>query len=64
MCFTKYLFIRSAALAFHNAQLQATAFGEEFDEDAFEDLTAPKVDMIHKVRSRAAFCSLIWSNAE
>ncbi|KAJ7771072.1 SPOC like C-terminal domain-containing protein [Mycena maculata] len=36
------------ALAFHNAQLQATAFGEEFDIDSFEDLTAPKVDMIHK----------------
>ncbi|KAK7062206.1 hypothetical protein R3P38DRAFT_3303206 [Favolaschia claudopus] len=36
------------ALAFHNAQLQATAFGEEFDTDAFEDLTLPKVDMIHK----------------
>ncbi|KAJ6521110.1 SPOC like C-terminal domain-containing protein [Mycena capillaripes] len=36
------------ALAFHNAQLQATAFGEEYDPDSFEDLTAPKVDMIHK----------------
>ncbi|KAJ7432310.1 SPOC like C-terminal domain-containing protein [Mycena galericulata] len=36
------------ALAFHNAQLQATAFGEEFDPDSFEDLTAPNVDMIHK----------------
>ncbi|KAJ7265502.1 ku70-like protein [Mycena haematopus] len=36
------------ALAYHNAQLQATAFGEEFDVDSFEDLTAPKVDMIHK----------------
>ncbi|KAJ7098685.1 SPOC like C-terminal domain-containing protein [Mycena belliarum] len=36
------------ALAFHNAQLQATAFGEEFDPEAFEDLTEPKVDMIHK----------------
>ncbi|KAJ7265510.1 SPOC like C-terminal domain-containing protein [Mycena haematopus] len=36
------------ALAYHNAQLQATAFGEEFDVDGFEDLTAPKVDMIHK----------------
>ncbi|KAJ7462125.1 SPOC like C-terminal domain-containing protein [Mycena latifolia] len=36
------------ALAFHNAQLQATAFGEEFDAEAFEDLTEPKVDMIHK----------------
>ncbi|KAF7302176.1 SAP domain-containing protein [Mycena indigotica] len=36
------------ALAFHNAQLQATAFGEEFDVDEFEDLTLPKVDMMHK----------------
>ncbi|KAJ7044846.1 SPOC like C-terminal domain-containing protein [Mycena alexandri] len=36
------------ALAFHNAQLQATAFGEEFDPDSFENLTDPKVDMIHK----------------
>ncbi|KAJ7118563.1 SPOC like C-terminal domain-containing protein [Mycena crocata] len=36
------------ALAFHNAQLQATAFAEEYDPDSFEDLTAPKVDMIHK----------------
>ncbi|KAJ6561453.1 SPOC like C-terminal domain-containing protein [Mycena vulgaris] len=36
------------ALAFHNAQLQATAFGEEFDAEAFEDLTEPKFDMIHK----------------
>ncbi|KAJ7637214.1 SPOC like C-terminal domain-containing protein [Mycena rosella] len=36
------------ALAFHNAQLQATAFGEEFDAEAFEDLTEPKADMIHK----------------
>ncbi|KAJ7886723.1 SPOC like C-terminal domain-containing protein [Mycena leptocephala] len=37
------------ALAFHNVQLQATAFGEEYDPDSFEDLTSPKVDMIHKV---------------
>ncbi|KAF8992365.1 SPOC like C-terminal domain-containing protein [Cyathus striatus] len=36
------------SLAFHNAQLQATAFREEFDPDSFEDLTEPKYDMIHK----------------
>jgi len=40
------------ALAFHNAQLEASAFSEEFDPESFEDLTLPKVDMIHKVRSR------------
>jgi ATP-dependent DNA helicase 2 subunit 1 len=38
------------ALAYHNAQLQASAFREEFDPEAFEDLTRPKYDMIHKVR--------------
>ncbi|KAJ7228183.1 SPOC like C-terminal domain-containing protein [Mycena pura] len=48
------------ALAFHNAQLQATAFGEEFDVDAFEDLTAPKVDMIHK---RAGKLFETWKTA-
>jgi ATP-dependent DNA helicase 2 subunit 1 len=37
-------------LAFHNAQLQATAFREDFDPETFEDLTLPKIDMIHKVR--------------
>ncbi|KAG6372151.1 SPOC like C-terminal domain-containing protein [Boletus reticuloceps] len=36
------------ALAYHNAQLQASAFREEFDAEAFEDLTRPKYDMIHK----------------
>lgn len=37
------------ALAYHNAQLQASAFREEFDPEAFEDLTRPKYDMIHRV---------------
>jgi hypothetical protein len=36
-------------LAYHNAQLQASAFREEFDPDSFEDLTEPKYGMIHKV---------------
>ncbi|KIK96288.1 hypothetical protein PAXRUDRAFT_826120 [Paxillus rubicundulus Ve08.2h10] len=36
------------ALAYHNAQLQASAFREEFDAESFEDLTKPKYDMIHK----------------
>ena len=38
------------ALAFHNAQLEASAFREEFDPENFEDLTLPKYDAIHKVR--------------
>ncbi|KAF8224427.1 Ku DNA-binding complex, Ku70 subunit [Tricholoma matsutake] len=36
------------ALAYHNAQLQASAFREQYDPDSFEDLTEPKVEMIHK----------------
>ena len=36
------------ALAFHNEQLQASAFREEYDPESFEDLTEPKVEMIHK----------------
>ncbi|KAG6820162.1 hypothetical protein H0H93_004599 [Arthromyces matolae] len=36
------------ALAFHNAQLEASAFREEFDAESFEDLTLPKYEMIHK----------------
>lgn len=37
------------ALAFHNEQLQASAFREQYDPESFEDLTEPKVEMIHKV---------------
>ncbi|KAJ7068801.1 SPOC like C-terminal domain-containing protein [Mycena amicta] len=48
------------ALAFHNAQLQATAFGEELDVEAFEDLTMPKVDMMHK---RAGKLWEAWKSA-
>lgn len=40
---------RCAALAYHNTQLEATAFREEFNPDEFEDLTLPKAEMIHKV---------------
>ncbi|EIW57977.1 ku70-like protein [Trametes versicolor FP-101664 SS1] len=36
------------ALAYHNTQLEASAFREDFDPDAFEDLTVPKLDMMHK----------------
>jgi len=38
----------AAALAFHYAQLEATAFREEFDADSFPDLTLPKNNTIHK----------------
>ena len=37
------------ALAYHNAQLQASAFREQYDPDSFEDLTEPKVGSMHKV---------------
>ncbi|OJT15082.1 ATP-dependent DNA helicase II subunit 1 [Trametes pubescens] len=36
------------ALAYHNTQLEASAFREDFDPEAFEDLTVPKLDMMHK----------------
>ncbi|KAI0064929.1 Ku DNA-binding complex, Ku70 subunit [Artomyces pyxidatus] len=36
------------ALAFHNAQLEASAFREEYDTESFEDLTLPKYNHIHK----------------
>lgn len=39
------------ALAFHNAQLEAAAFREEFDPDNFVDLTEPNSKAIHKVYS-------------
>jgi len=35
-------------LAFHYAQLEATAFREEFDPATFEDHTLPKNDAIRK----------------
>ena len=38
------------ALAYHNAQLEASAFREEFDPDEFEDLTLPKYAGMTKVR--------------
>jgi hypothetical protein len=37
-----------SALAFHYAQLEATAFREEFDPASFEDHTLPKNDTIRK----------------
>ncbi|KAI0682970.1 ku70-like protein [Cerioporus squamosus] len=48
------------ALAYHNAQLEASAFREEFDPEAFEDLTEPKYDMIHK---RAGQLIKAWKQA-
>lgn len=44
----------STALAFHNEQLQASAFREQYDPASFEDLTLPKHEMISKVRAVAA----------
>lgn len=46
------------ALAFHNAQLEASAFREEFDPESFEDLTLPKVDVIHKVSTLCLLAAL------
>ncbi|KAJ3862177.1 SPOC like C-terminal domain-containing protein [Lentinula novae-zelandiae] len=37
----------TTALAFHYDQLEASAFREEFNPDAFEDLTEPNVHLIH-----------------
>lgn len=46
------------ALAIHYAQLEALAFEQEFAEDEFNDATAPKLEMIHKVSfiHRLALC--------
>ena len=38
----------TSALAFHYAQLEATAFREEFDVASFQDHTLPKNNTIHK----------------
>ncbi|TFK34525.1 SPOC like C-terminal domain-containing protein [Crucibulum laeve] len=48
------------ALAYHNAQLQASAFREQYDPDSFEDLTEPKYEMIHK---RAGKLLQAWKEA-
>ncbi|KAJ3554418.1 hypothetical protein NM688_g3122 [Phlebia brevispora] len=48
------------ALAYHNAQLEASAFREEFDPESFEDLTLPKYDIIHK---RAGQLMKAWKEA-
>ncbi|KAJ7598810.1 SPOC like C-terminal domain-containing protein [Mycena floridula] len=48
------------ALAYHNAQLEARAFQDEFDPDSFEDLTEPRHDIIHK---RAGNLLQKWKDA-
>ena len=40
---------RTAALAYHNAQQEASAFREEFDPSSFVDLTQPNYEIIQKV---------------
>jgi hypothetical protein len=40
--------VAMSALAFHYAQLEATAFREEFDAASFQDHTLPKSNTIHK----------------
>ncbi|PFH46457.1 hypothetical protein AMATHDRAFT_77665 [Amanita thiersii Skay4041] len=47
------------ALAFHNEQLQASAFREEYDPDSFEDLTLPKYGQLHK---RAGALITAWKD--
>ncbi len=47
-----------SALAFHYAQLEATAFREEFDPTSFEDHTLPKYD---KIRKKAGPLIREWS---
>ncbi|KAF8799055.1 Ku DNA-binding complex, Ku70 subunit [Phlegmacium glaucopus] len=48
------------ALAYHNEQIEASAFREQYDPDSFEDLTEPKVEMIHK---RAGKLMKEWKTA-
>lgn len=37
------------ALEYHNLQLEAAAFREEFNPETFEDLTLPNYKAMHKV---------------
>jgi len=39
----------NSALEYHNLQLEAAAFREEFDPETFEDLTLPNYKAMHKV---------------
>ncbi|KAK7442502.1 ATP-dependent DNA helicase II subunit 1 [Stygiomarasmius scandens] len=48
------------ALAFHNAQLEASAFQEDFDKEDFENVTDPNFKNIHK---RAGELMQRWKEA-
>ncbi|KAK0199409.1 SPOC like C-terminal domain-containing protein [Desarmillaria ectypa] len=48
------------ALEYHNAQLQASAFHEQYDLESFEDRTEPPIDQIHK---RARLLIVAWKQA-
>ncbi|KAF9818760.1 hypothetical protein IEO21_02540 [Rhodonia placenta] len=48
------------ALSYHNAQLEASAFREEFDPTSFEDPTEPKYDRMHQ---RAGALMRSWKEA-
>lgn len=47
------------ALAYHNLQLEAAAFREEFDPEAFEDLTLPNYRAIHEVKPTMGVFAII-----
>jgi len=47
------------ALAYHNLQLEAATFREEFDPEPFEDLTLPNYKAMHK---RAGIFLQTWRN--
>lgn len=62
--FAHWCLFQCLALAYHNAQLQASAFREEFDPESFEDLTEPNIEKIHKVDAVSCIielCSLTRS---
>jgi ATP-dependent DNA helicase 2 subunit 1 len=46
-------------LAYHNVQLEAAAFREEFDPEVFEDLTLPNYKAMHKVGSITEIASVV-----
>lgn len=56
LCISKYT---NLALEYHNLQLEAAAFREEFDPETFEDLTLPNYKAIHKVDSTIVISSII-----
>jgi ATP-dependent DNA helicase 2 subunit 1 len=46
-------------LAYHNLQLEAAAFREEFDPEEFEDLTLPNYRAIHEVKPTMGVFAII-----